>query len=330
MVAMQHTSLVTTITRAASAVGALALCVSIAACGSGSPAASSSGSATASANATVPKLEGVKASGTPGEKPKIEFKKGLKIENNSAAVLQEGNGEALKGGDRICAQLTQYSAKSGEEVATTWKDNVPDCSLVYNPDNGVTNIESATLEQIANTTLKGKKLNTTIGIGVNDGSGDDNTYMLIMTPVSQSKDYTKAEGEKVKDVPADLPKVTLDASGKPSIDMNGYKGSDKLVAQTLIKGDGPKIDENTYAAVVNYTGWLLNGKQFDSSWDRGQVFDAVLGNMIKGWQEGLVGQTVGSQVLLVVPPDLGYGDKDNGEIPANSTLVFVVDILAKY
>ncbi|WP_026645453.1 FKBP-type peptidyl-prolyl cis-trans isomerase [Bifidobacterium sp. AGR2158] len=327
---MQHTSLVTSITRAASVVGALALCVSMAACGSGSPDGSASASSSSSASAKLPKLEGVKLTGTPGKKPKVEFKKGLKIENNSVAVLQEGDGDAMKSGDRICAQLTQYSASSGEEVATTWEQNVPDCSLVFNPENGVTSVESATLAQIANTTFKGKKLNTTIGIGINDGSGNDNAYMLIMTPVSQSKDYTKAEGEQVKDIPSDLPKVTLDSAGKPSIDMNGYKGSDKLVVQPLIKGDGPKIDENTYAAVVNYTGWTLDGKQFDSSWDRNQTFDAVLSNMIKGWQEGLVGQTVGSQVLLVVPPDLGYGDQEQGEIPANSTLVFVVDILAKY
>lgn len=302
----------------------------MAACGSGSSEGSASASSSASSSATLPKLEGVKVTGKPGEKPKVEFKKGLKIENNSGAVLQEGDGEALKSGDRICMQLSQYSAKSGEEVMTSWTDDTPDCSVIFNPDNGVANAQSATLAQIANTLLTGKKLNTTIGIGINDGSGDDNAYMLIMTPVSQSKDYTKAQGEKVKDIPSDLPKVTLDAAGKPSIDMNGYKGSDKLVVQPLIKGDGPKIDKNTYAAVVNYTGWLLDGKQFDSSWDRNQTFDAVLSNMIKGWQEGLVGQTVGSQVMLVVPPDLGYGDQGNSSIPANSTLVFVVDILAKY
>lgn len=52
--------------------------------------------------------------------------------------------------------------------------------------------------------------------------------------------------------------------------------------------------------------------------------------MIAGWKQGLAGHTVGSQVLLVVPPDLGYGNKDSGKIPANSTLVFVVDILAAH
>lgn len=51
------------------------------------------------------------------------------------------------------------------------------------------------------------------------------------------------------------------------------------------------------------------------------------GSLIKGWDQALVGQTVGSRLLLVVPPSLGYGDKASGSIPANSTLVFVIDIL---
>lgn len=326
MVAMQHTPLVTTITRAASAVGALALCVSIAACGSGSPDASSSGSATASTNASpanFTEIKGITATGKPGEKPTVKFKAPLDVPNNGYAFLQEGDGATMKDGDRLCAQGISIDAKTGKELTDTWSTNQPDCSIILTSDSTKMDAELFQL-------LQGKKINTTLALSSNGGDASGGAYLTIFTFVSQLKLLTKAEGEKVKDVPADLPKVTLDASGKPSIDINGYKGSDKLVAQTLIKGDGTKIDENTYAAVVNYTGWLLNGKQFDSSWDRGQVFDAVLGNMIKGWQEGLVGQTVGSQVLLVVPPDLGYGDKDNGEIPANSTLVFVVDILAKY
>lgn len=310
--------------RTAAAVCTAAMCISLAACG-GDDVKTSAGPQ------KLPQLTGVTAKGTPGKKPEISFKTPLSVENNATAVLQEGDGEALKNGDRLCLQLTQYSLKTGEEVATTWDTNVPDCSLVFNESDEPGSAESATLAQIANSTLKGKKINTTFGVGINDGSGDDQNYLLVATPVSQSKDLEKAEGKKVKDVPADLPKVTTATNGKPSIDMNGYKGSDKLVAQTLIEGNGPEITDDTYAAVVKYTGWLLDGKQFDSSWDRNDTFTATLnGGVIQGWTEGLRGKKVGSQVLLVVPPDLGYGDKEQGEIPANSTLVFVVDILAKY
>ena len=68
---------------------------------------------------------------------------------------------------------------------------------------------------------------------------------------------------------------------------------------------------------------------FDSSWSRGApaTFSIGTGGVIPGWDKGLVGKKVGSRVLLVVPPADGYGAQAQGKIPANSTLVFVVDIL---
>ena len=88
--------------------------------------------------------------------------------------------------------------------------------------------------------------------------------------------------------------------------------------------------KDTQTVVANYTGWLLDGTQFDSSWDRGEASSFSLDSVIAGWKQGLAGHTVGSQVLLVVPPSLGYKDQKQDKIPANSTLVFVVDILAAY
>ena len=96
------------------------------------------------------------------------------------------------------------------------------------------------------------------------------------------------------------------------------------------KGSGPAVTAGQ-TVVVKYTGWLWDGTQFDSSWDAGTTFpvsDIGSASVIDGWNEGLVGLNVGSQVLLVVPPDKGYGDTANGSIPASSTLVFVVDVLA--
>ena len=85
---------------------------------------------------------------------------------------------------------------------------------------------------------------------------------------------------------------------------------------------------------VQYTGVIWDtGKKFDSSWDRGQPIDFGIGTqqVIAGWDEGLVGQTVGSQVLLVVPPDKGYGTAGSPpKITGTDTLVFVVDILDAY
>jgi FKBP-type peptidyl-prolyl cis-trans isomerase len=81
---------------------------------------------------------------------------------------------------------------------------------------------------------------------------------------------------------------------------------------------------------VNYTGWLEDGTKFDSSIDRSQTFDFTLGSgqVIKGWDEGVAGMNVNGTRLLVIPPSLGYGSTANGSIPANSTLIFEVQLVA--
>ena len=81
---------------------------------------------------------------------------------------------------------------------------------------------------------------------------------------------------------------------------------------------------------VHYTGWLENGKKFDSSVDRGQPFSFPLGagRVIKGWDEGVQGMKVGGKRKLIVPSNLGYGARGaGGVIPPNATLIFEVELL---
>ena len=81
---------------------------------------------------------------------------------------------------------------------------------------------------------------------------------------------------------------------------------------------------------VNYTGTLTNGTKFDSSYDRNQPFSFTLGGgqVIKGWDEGVVGMKVGGKRKLVIPPELGYGNQVVSTIPANSALVFEIELLS--
>lgn len=101
----------------------------------------------------------------------------------------------------------------------------------------------------------------------------------------------------------------------------------KYVDQTVGTGDVAVAGKNVS---VHYTGWLENGKKFDSSVDRGQPFSFPLGagRVIKGWDEGVQGMKVGGKRKLTIPSDLGYGSRGaGGVIPPNATLIFDVELL---
>jgi FKBP-type peptidyl-prolyl cis-trans isomerase len=103
-----------------------------------------------------------------------------------------------------------------------------------------------------------------------------------------------------------------------------------LKYQDLVVGNGPIAEEGS-AVVVNYTGWLTDGTQFDSSHDPGRQplpFTIGAGMVIRGWEEGVKGMRVGGKRKLTIPPDLAYGERGHPpQIPANSTLVFEVEFL---
>ena len=105
--------------------------------------------------------------------------------------------------------------------------------------------------------------------------------------------------------------------------------SNGLVIEDLKIGDGQEV-EKLNIVTVNYTGLLENGTKFDSSLNPGRTpfrFTVGAGQVIKGWDEGLMGMKIGGKRKLTIPPELGYGNRDNGPIPANSTLIFEIDLL---
>lgn len=100
--------------------------------------------------------------------------------------------------------------------------------------------------------------------------------------------------------------------------------------QDLVVGDGARVDSGDIVT-VNYTGWLPNGNQFDSSrGEGGKPFTTAIGyhRVIDGWDQGVVGMRVGGERRLVIPPALGYGASGQGPIPGNSTLVFDVEVVS--
>ncbi|MDT0389953.1 FKBP-type peptidyl-prolyl cis-trans isomerase [Streptomyces sp. DSM 41921] len=143
---------------------------------------------------------------------------------------------------------------------------------------------------------------------------------------------SSAKGKEVPQQNADLPKVGTNTDGKaPSIEVPKTAAPKKLVAEYVLEGDGEEVAAEN-SVLVQYKGVLWDGgKEFDSSYANKQLVSFSLQQVVKGWAQGLTGKKVGSRVLIVIPPELGYGDNppQGSGIKKDSTLVFSVDILAK-
>ncbi len=127
------------------------------------------------------------------------------------------------------------------------------------------------------------------------------------------------------------PVNTLDAGAAfmatQAADPNVHKTPSGLEYRIVKQGTGPKPSE-TDTVTVNYTGTLIDGTKFDSSYDHGQPISFPLNGVIPGWTEGLQYMPVGSEYIFYIPPALGYGSQSQPTIPANSTLVFDVTLLS--
>jgi len=111
---------------------------------------------------------------------------------------------------------------------------------------------------------------------------------------------------------------------KDDKNMNG-----ELIIEDIIVGQGAEAVKYSIIT-VNYTGWLEDGTKFDSSLNPGREplrFTLGAGQMIQGFDQGILGMKVGGKRKLTIPPNLGYGSQDKGIIPPNSTLIFELDLL---
>lgn len=121
--------------------------------------------------------------------------------------------------------------------------------------------------------------------------------------------------------------------GKTFLEQNKKRAGVKTTAsglqyEVLTAGTGPKPTSTSDSVLVHYKGTLLNGKQFDSSYDRGEPITFTLNQVIKGWTEGVQLMNAGSKYKLFVPYNLAYGERGYGpDIPPYSTLIFEIELL---
>jgi peptidylprolyl isomerase len=263
--------------------------------------------------ADVAAVDAIEVSGPVGKEPKVTFEAPLKVTGPTSRVVDEGTGEELTEGAQVTINYVVIAGKDGSTSGSTWETKKPESFTLGDPQY-----------DLLNDRLIGQKVGTRL---VMASTAMDQTIQVTMVEVSEVKEIpTRAEGTAVEPE-AGLPTVELSDAGQPTVTIpKDYEAPTDLVVQPLVEGDGAKVTKDQ-TVTVQYAGCLLDGTSFDSSWSRGTPTSFPLNGVIPGWTNGIAGQKVGSQVLLVVPADQGYGDQENGAIPANSTLVFVVDIL---
>ena len=267
----------------------------------------------------------------------VTVKSPVKVTKTESKVLTEGTGATVGKDSLVSVQAVIVNGTNGKVATSTWKS-----SGAVGLDLGAKDMFASFKSQIP-----GKKLGTRMVVTSTpaDAWGDSGNQQLgfgktdpvvfVLDLVSATTALKQAEGTAVAPK-AGLPTVTM-TEGKPAtitVPKNA-KAPTKTVVQPLIVGKGAKVAKGQTLRVA-YTGALWrNGEVFDSSASRPEqpYFDFPLGagQVIKGWDSGLAGQTVGSRVLLVIPPADGYGAAGSGDkIKGTDTLVFVVDILAAY
>lgn len=158
------------------------------------------------------------------------------------------------------------------------------------------------------------------------------TLVFVVDIENTFNAQSSAQGKEVAQSDAALPEVGTNTDGKaPSIDVPKATAPTKLVANYVLEGDGDEVKADS-SVLVQYKGVLWDtGKEFDSTYSSGRLAQFSLQQVVKGWAQGLTGKKVGSRVLIVIPPALGYGNNppSGSGIKKDSTLVFSVDILAK-
>ncbi len=302
-----------------------------------SVAAAQTTTTTAAASSSVlDKVKITTPSGAGTTAPVLKFAKPLAVKKSIHKVITEGTGDPLAQGAVVTVDYVEVDGRTGKTVGTSYgaKPQTVTLDATKSVPPLVAGLLDAKIGGQVLVAVAPKDYAKKLQGAVKGVKGTD-TLLFLMTPVSVRHPLARAAGTAVEPV-AGLPTVTLDATtGKPTIAVPaGVAAPTSLVVQPLITGDGPVV-ESGQTVLVHYTGIVYgSGKQFDSSWDRGEPAEFVIGQgkVITGWDKGLVGQTVGSQVLLVIPPAEGYGTSGNSQagISGTDTLVFVVDILDAY
>jgi peptidylprolyl isomerase len=277
---------------------------------------------------TGAQVESISVTGALGEQPVVSFPSPLSAESIQSRVVIAGEGPVFTGRNLVEFEFAGYNGGSGQLIQQSSFDGTQAQTGAFGPGE-VPNFCEA---------LAGAKEGSRIvaiippdqahsGEGVpalGVGAADAFIFVIDLKRVF----LEKATGDSVAPE-AGLPTVVTTPDGVPGITIPKTAAPTELKVAQLIRGSGDLVEEGQLVT-LHYSGFLWDSSEkFDSSWDSGQAtqFQMQEGALIEGFLSAVIGQPVGSQVIAVIPPALGYGDAGAGSIPPGATLVFVIDIL---
>ncbi len=294
------------------------------------------GSSSSSQPAASASYNSVTVSGTFDKSPTVNIPKAKGTGDLYTKTVIQGSGAKLTTSDGMIGNYVAYdwSGKNSKLLGSSYTQGAPSLfvgQLLPGLEKALIGqkLGSRVLAVIPPKDAFGSSGNSQEGIGGSD-------TLVFVIDMDKTFGTAGVPGTQAGTAGGALPTVTPPAAAStagPAINIPAKANPPKtLQVKTLIKGNGAVVKKGQDLA-VQYTGviWRI-GKVFDSSWTRKTPLTTVIGEgqVIKGWDTGLVGQTVGSRVLLVIPPADGYGSAGAAQagIKGTDTLVFVVDILA--
>ncbi len=266
--------------------------------------------------------------GDPDSAPQVDVYLPLSTTETAYQDIVTGNGGAITDSSQLVAlDITIVSGETGDTLVGTAYDGSLDS--VFSVARWEETIPA--LNEALACATEGSR------IAIALAPGDINEQAAVSLGLAESEsavavvDLRKvylpaANGSLVFNSGHGMPSVVRAPDGRPGVIVPDSAAPTEVVVQTLKKGDGAVVD-GSYPVRVHYTGLTWDEREvFDTSWD-GDPASLSLDAVVPGFAEALDGATVGSQILVVIPPDQGYGDVDQGAIPGGSTLVFVIDVL---
>ena len=314
-----------------------AIALSLAGCSSSTPEVRAFEGVTPTCEAFIggPEIDAVKVTADAGKVPTVEFataelgstiKSPLAgIESSQTKIVRQGDGPTFTGDQLVNIEYAVFSSTSGVQLAASKWDGTDTASQVFN---------STSTKKLCDT-LSGTKQGSVVAFALPSTDDDPEGSLFVL---ELKKVYLGRANGPSNSPESGMPAVVLDPkTGQPGLIQPSFSAPTEFKRATLItgKGDQVKIGDSI---TVHYTGWIWSddiGGPFDSSWVARDpesaaspaTFTLDEANLISGFVKALDGISVGSQVIAVLPPGDAYGDEEQSSIPANSTLIFVIDVL---